>query len=41
MALNLGMARKRYPSDVTDDEWAVAAPHLTPMREGAAQRGTA
>ncbi|MCX5659121.1 MAG: IS5/IS1182 family transposase, partial [Planctomycetota bacterium] len=29
------MARKPYPSDVTDDEWAFAAPYLTLMREDA------
>ena len=27
------MARKPYPSDVTDDEWAFVAPYLTLMRE--------
>jgi transposase len=32
------MARKPYPSDVTDDEWAFAAPYLTLMREDAPQR---
>ena len=32
------MARKRYPSDVTDDEWAFVAPYLTLMREDAPQR---
>jgi transposase len=32
------MARKRYPSDVTDDEWAFVAPYLTLMREEAPQR---
>ena len=32
------MARKPYPSDVTDEEWAFAAPYLTLMREDAAQR---
>jgi transposase len=30
--------RARYPSDVTDEEWAFVAPHLTLMREDAAQR---
>lgn len=30
--------RKAYPSDVTDDEWAFAAPYLTLMREDAPQR---
>jgi len=28
----------RYPSDVTDDEWAFLAPYLTLMREDAPQR---
>jgi transposase len=32
------MERKTYPSDVTDDEWAFAAPYLTLMREDAPQR---
>jgi transposase len=32
------MERKAYPSDVTDDEWAFAAPYLTLMREDAPQR---
>jgi transposase len=32
------MARKRYPSDVMDDEWAFVAPYLTLMREEAPQR---
>ena len=32
------MARKPYPSDVTDDEWALVAPYLTLMREDAPQR---
>jgi transposase len=31
-------ARKPYPSDVTDDEWAFVAPYLTLMREDAPQR---
>ena len=31
-------ARRPYPSDVTDDEWAVVAPYLTLMREDAPQR---
>ncbi|AMV24982.1 Transposase DDE domain protein [Gemmata sp. SH-PL17] len=30
--------RKSYPSDVTDDEWAFAAPYLTLLCEGAGQR---
>jgi transposase len=33
------MARKPYPSDVTDEEWAFVAPYLTLMREDAPQRG--
>ena len=32
------MARKPYPSDVSDDEWAFVAPYLTLMREDAPQR---
>jgi transposase len=32
------MARKPYPSDVTDEEWMFAAPYLTLMREDARQR---
>ncbi len=32
------MARKAYPSDVSDDEWAFAAPYLTLMTEDAPQR---
>jgi transposase len=30
--------RRGYPSDVTDDEWAFAAPYLTLLREDAGQR---
>ena len=30
--------RKRYPSDVSDDEWAFVAPYLTLMTEDAPQR---
>jgi transposase len=30
--------RKPYPSDVSDDEWALAAPYLTLMRMDAGQR---
>jgi transposase len=33
-----GMERKAYPSDVSDDEWAFAAPYLTLMSEDAPQR---
>jgi transposase len=32
------MERKAYPSDVSDEEWAFAAPYLTLMREDAQQR---
>jgi transposase len=32
------MTRKAYPSDVSDDEWAFAAPYLTLMTEDAPQR---
>jgi transposase len=32
------MARKPYPSDVKDDEWAFVAPYLTLMRGDAPQR---
>jgi transposase len=32
------MARKAYPSDVTDEEWALVAPYLTLMSEAAPQR---
>ena len=32
------MARRPYPSDVSDAEWAFAAPYLTLMREDAPQR---
>jgi len=32
------LARKPYPSDVTDDEWAFVAPYLTLMAEHAPQR---
>ena len=31
-------ARKPYPSDVSDEEWALAAPYLTLLPETAAQR---
>ncbi len=33
-----GMEQKRYPSDVTDEEWAFVAPYLTLMKEEAPQR---
>src|SRR5271155_4700500 len=32
------MARKPYPSDVTDEEWSFVAPYLTLMNEDAPQR---
>jgi transposase len=32
------MARKAYPSDVTDDEWALVAPYLTLLTADAPQR---
>jgi transposase len=32
------MARKAYPSDVTDEEWHFVAPYLTLMTEDAPQR---
>jgi transposase len=31
-------ARKPYPSDVSDEEWALVAPYLTLLPEGVAQR---
>ncbi len=38
--IRLGMtkARKKYPSDVSDAEWAFCAPYLTLMKEDAPQR---
>lgn len=32
------MSRKRYPGDVSDEEWMFVAPYLTPIREDAPQR---
>lgn len=32
------MERKAYPSDITDEEWALVAPYLTLMTEAAPQR---
>ena len=32
------VARKRYPSDVTDEEWSLVVAYLTLMREDAQQR---
>lgn len=34
----MSTARKPYPSDVSDEEWAFAAPYLTLQREQALQR---
>jgi transposase len=31
------MERKAYPSDVSDEEWALVAPYLTLMTEDAPQ----
>jgi transposase len=31
-------ARKSYPSDVSDEEWAFSTPYLTLMKEDAPQR---
>jgi transposase len=31
-------SRKAYPSDVSDDEWALVAPYLSLLPEGAPQR---
>jgi transposase len=31
-------ARKPYPSDVSDEEWALVAPYLTLLPEDAGQR---
>jgi hypothetical protein len=33
-----GRDRKAYPSDVSDEEWALVAPDLTLMSEDAPQR---
>lgn len=30
--------RKPYPSDVSDEEWALVVPYLTLLREDAGQR---
>jgi len=32
------MGRKRYPSDVSDEEWSFVAPYLSLMTADAAQR---
>src|SRR5215470_17320143 len=34
----MSTARKPYPTDVTDDEWAFAAPYLALVRQDAPQR---
>ena len=34
----MDVPRRAYPSDVTDEEWAFAAPYLTLMKEDAPQR---
>lgn len=34
----MSLIRKAYPSDVSDDEWALVAPYLTLVREDAGQR---
>jgi transposase len=34
----MGTARKAYPSDVSDEEWALVAPYLTLLPEDAGQR---
>jgi transposase len=34
----MSIARKPYPSDVSDEEWALVAPYLTLLREDAGQR---
>ncbi|WP_431310440.1 transposase, partial [Methylobacterium gnaphalii] len=31
-------SRRAYPSDVSDDEWALVAPYLTLLHEDAGQR---
>ena len=37
--MSLQLFRKPYPSDVSDEEWAFAAPYLALVREDAPQRG--
>lgn len=36
--MNVSAPRQPYPSDVTDDEWALVAPYLTLMKHDAPQR---
>lgn len=31
--------KMRYPSDVTDEEWALVEPHIPPARRGGRQSG--
>ena len=38
MAYDAGMERRAYPSDVSDEEWALVAPYVTLMTEAAPQR---
>lgn len=35
----MAAARKPYPSDVSDEEWALVAPYLTLLPESAGQGG--
>lgn len=37
----MSQSRKPYPSDVSDDEWALVAPYLTLLPEGSPQRSHA
>jgi transposase len=37
--MSFQLFRKPYPSDVSDEEWAFAAPYLALLREDAPQRG--
>lgn len=34
----MSIPREPYPSDVSDDEWALVAPYLTLLPEDASQR---
>ena len=36
--LHMGIVRKAYPSDVSDEEWALVAPYLSLLPEDAGQR---
>ena len=31
-------SKMRYPSDLTDEEWALVEPHIRPARRGGAKR---